>query len=167
MDPYTGSFHKWFLRLHHQGGSVSVKLGYVESMKINILKLPQKIMMINQAWKNAAILEPVGLGIPGANLAALNWAYSRPRSKLLLFDLTFESYLLMLTHFSCVQLSVTPSTVARQAPLSLWFSRQEYWSGLPCSLQGIFPTQGLNLCLMSSAEAGRFFTSPKSSLEYI
>ena len=29
-------------------------------------------MMINQAWKNAAILEPVGLGIPGANLAALN-----------------------------------------------------------------------------------------------
>ena len=35
----------------------------------------------------------------------------------------------MLSHFSCVQLFATP-TVARQAPLSMEFSRQEYWSGL-------------------------------------
>ena len=28
-------------------------------------------------------------------------------------------------------------------PLSMGFSRQEYWSGLPCAPQGIFPTQGL------------------------
>ena len=33
---------------------------------------------------------------------------------------------------SCVQLCVTPWTVARQAPLSMGFSSQEYWSGLPC-----------------------------------
>ena len=39
---------------------------------------------------------------------------------------------------------VTPWTVARQAPLSMEFSRQEYWSGFPFLLQGIFPTQGLN-----------------------
>ena len=32
---------------------------------------------------------------------------------------------------SCVQLFVTPWTVAYQAPLSMGFSRQEYWSGLP------------------------------------
>ena len=32
---------------------------------------------------------------------------------------------------SCVRLSVTPWTVAHQAPLSMEFSRQEYWSGLP------------------------------------
>ena len=32
---------------------------------------------------------------------------------------------------SCVQLFVTPRTAACQAPLSLGFSRQEYWSGLP------------------------------------
>ena len=31
-----------------------------------------------------------------------------------------------------------------QAPLSMGLSRQEYWSGLPCLLQGIFPTQGSN-----------------------
>ena len=39
--------------------------------------------------------------------------------------------LLLLSHFSRVQLCATPWTAARQAPLSLGFSRQEYWSGLP------------------------------------
>ena len=39
--------------------------------------------------------------------------------------------LLLLSRFSRVQLFVTLWTVARQAPLSLVFSRQKYWSGLP------------------------------------
>ena len=39
--------------------------------------------------------------------------------------------LLLLCHFSCVRLCVTPETAAHQAPLSLGFSRQEHWSGLP------------------------------------
>ena len=42
-------------------------------------------------------------------------------------------------------------TVARQAPLPMRFSKQEYWSGLPFFLQGIFPTRGTNphlLCLL-------------------
>ena len=38
----------------------------------------------------------------------------------------------VLSRFSHVQLFGTPWTVARQAPLSVGFSRQEYWSGLPC-----------------------------------
>ena len=38
--------------------------------------------------------------------------------------------------FSCVQLFVTLWTVARQAPLSMGFSRQEHWSGLPCHPPG-------------------------------
>ena len=38
----------------------------------------------------------------------------------------------MLNHFSCIQLFVTLLTVARQAPLLMGFSRQEYWNGLPC-----------------------------------
>ena len=49
----------------------------------------------------------------------------------------------MLSHFSRVQLSATPWTVARQAPLSIGFSRQEYWSGLPCPLPGDLPDSGL------------------------
>ena len=39
--------------------------------------------------------------------------------------------LLLLSRFSCVQLCATPYTAAHQAPLSLGFSRQEHWSGLP------------------------------------
>ena len=43
----------------------------------------------------------------------------------------------------CVQFFVTPWTVARQAPLSMEFSRQEYWSGLPCPSLGDLPHPGI------------------------
>ena len=39
--------------------------------------------------------------------------------------------LLLLNHYSHVQPHATPLTAAHQAPLSLEFSRQEHWSGLP------------------------------------
>ena len=41
-------------------------------------------------------------------------------------------YVYMLSHFSHVWFFATPWTVARQAPLSMGFSREGYWSGLPC-----------------------------------
>ena len=44
--------------------------------------------------------------------------------------------LLLLSRFSRVRVCVTPETAAQQAPLSLGFSRQEYWSGLPCHPPG-------------------------------
>ena len=44
---------------------------------------------------------------------------------------------------SRVWLLVTPCTVARQAPLSMGFSRQEYWSGLPFPSPGDFPDPGI------------------------
>ena len=43
---------------------------------------------------------------------------------------------------SRVRFFVTPWTVARQAPLSMGFSRQEYWSGLPCPPPGGLPNPG-------------------------
>ena len=43
---------------------------------------------------------------------------------------------------SCVRLFVTQWTVACQAPLSMGFSRQEYWSGLPFSSPGDLPDPG-------------------------
>ena len=52
--------------------------------------------------------------------------------------------LLLLSRFSRVRLCATPEMAAHQDPLSLGFSRQEYWSGLPFPSPGIFPTQGLN-----------------------
>ena len=49
-----------------------------------------------------------------------------------------------------VQLFATLWIIDRQAPLSMGFSRQEYWSGLPSLLQGIFLTQGSNPNLLGS-----------------
>ena len=55
------------------------------------------------------------------------------------------------------QLFVTPWTVAHQAPLSMGFSRQEYWSRLPFPSPGDFPDPGIEP--MSPALAGKFFTT--------
>ena len=61
-----------------------------------------------------------------------------------------------LGHFDRVQLFVTSWIVAHQTPLTMGFSRQEYWSGLPRPPPGIFLTLGQNLHLLI---AGRFFTT--------
>ena len=69
--------------------------------------------------------------------------------------------------FSHVQLFVTPWNVACQAPLSMGFSRQEYWSRLPCPPPGDFPDPGIKPeSLMSPALAGGFFTT-SATWEYI
>ena len=57
-------------------------------------------------------------------------------------------YECMLSCFSRVQLFATLWTVAHGTPLSMGFSRQEYWSGCHALLQGIFPTQGSSLSLL-------------------
>ena len=49
---------------------------------------------------------------------------------------------------SYILFSVTPWTVAGPAPLSMGFSRQEYWSGLPRPPPGDLPKPGINLCLL-------------------
>ena len=61
---------------------------------------------------------------------------------------------------SHVRLFATPWTVARQAPLSVGFSSQEYWSGLLFPPPGDLPDPGLEpVSLVSPALAGRFFTT--------
>ena len=56
--------------------------------------------------------------------------------------------------------SITSNSVARQAPLSMEFPRQAYWSGLPFPPQGDLPGQGVKTASpMSPAMAGRFFTT--------
>ena len=70
----------------------------------------------------------------------------------------------MLSRFSHVQLFATLWTVVHQAPLSMGFSRQEYWSGLPCPPPGDLPNPGTETTsLMSSALAGGFFTTSATS----
>ena len=58
------------------------------------------------------------------------------------------SFVVFLLLFSRVFLFVTPWTATCQAPLTMGFSRQEYWSGLPFPSSGMLPTQGSNPCLL-------------------
>ena len=60
----------------------------------------------------------------------------------------------MLNHFSCVRFFATLWTVVCQAPLAMRFSRQEYWSGLPCPRPGFKPTS-----LSSPVLGDGFFTT--------
>ena len=66
-------------------------------------------------------------------------------------------YACMLSH---VPFFVTPRTVVCQAPLSVEFFRQEYWSGVPFPSLGDLPNPGIEpMSLTSSALAGGFFTT--------
>ena len=61
--------------------------------------------------------------------------------------------------FSLVLLFVTPWTVVHQAPLSMGFSRQEYWIDLPFPLPRVLPDSGIEpVSLPSPALAGGLFT---------
>jgi len=65
----------------------------------------------------------------------------------------------VLSRFSRVQLFAILYTVARQVPLTIGFSRQEYWSGLLCPPPDL-PNPGIEpTSLMSPALAGGFFTA--------
>ena len=105
-----------------------------------------------------------GLLLPGLLPVCLPWALSQntfSRTALRVYEVT-----------SGLSDSATPWTVARQAPRSMVFSRQEYWSGLPCPLlQGIFLTQGSNpglLYLLHWQEGSLPPTPPgKPYLKYI
>ena len=63
----------------------------------------------------------------------------------------------MLSRFGHVQLFANPWTVAHQAPRPMGFSRQEYWSGLPCPSPGDLPDPGIEPA--SPALADGFFTA--------
>ena len=66
----------------------------------------------------------------------------------------------MLSRFSCVQLFVMLWTIACRAPLSMGFSRQEYWSGFPCPPPGDLSDLGIEpRSLTYPALAGGFFTT--------
>ena len=70
----------------------------------------------------------------------------------------------VLSLFSHVRLFATPKAkglaFACQAPLSMEFSRQEYWSGLPCPPPEDLPNPGIELVsLTSPALAGGFFST--------
>ena len=85
-----------------------------------------------------------------------------------------KSQIIVVQSLSHVQLFATLWTVGHQGPLSMAFSRPEYWSGLPCPPPGDLPDPGIKPeSLMSPALAGGFFTTkchlrrPSSSILYV
>ena len=61
---------------------------------------------------------------------------------------------------SCLTLCDPMDCIAHQAPLSMGFSRQGYWTGLPCPPPGDFPNPGIKpASLTSPALAGNVFTT--------
>ena len=73
----------------------------------------------------------------------------------------------MLSRFSHVRLFVTLCMVARQAPVSMGFSRQGYWSGLPFPPPGDLSDPEIeNSSLTSPALAGGFWEAPFKSFSF-
>ena len=73
----------------------------------------------------------------GSQRVGLNWTSQHS-------EMCISMHACILSCFNSVQLFATPWTVAYQASLSMGSFGQENWSGLPCLLQGIFPTQESN-----------------------
>ena len=67
-----------------------------------------------------------------------------------------HTYACVLSCFRGVRLFATPWTIAHQAPLSMGFSRQEYWSGLPCPPPGDLPNPGIKPVSLTCTCTGRW-----------
>ena len=90
----------------------------------------------------------LGPGIPGSGFALISFVFFNclsPLSQLptLICELHSWEKKVKVKSFSLVRLSATPWTIAYQAPPSMGFSRQEYWSGLPCPSPGDRPHPGI------------------------
>ena len=84
-------------------------------------------------WRIPGTGEPGGLPSMGSHRVGHNWS-----------DLAAAAAGLYTVWNAC-SYSVTPRTVARQAPPSMGFSGQEYWSGLPFPTPGDLPNPGIRL----------------------
>ena len=95
----------------------------------------------------------------------------RGKSNIKSLCFTPETNIMLCVHaklLSHVQLFATLWTIGHQAPLSMGFSRQGYWSGCHALLQGIFPTQGWDprLCLLYW-QVGSLTLAPPDVMLYV
>ena len=112
-----------------------------------VICFPSKFLCLNTTI-NSHLIWSLGLGgivfgcyfiifwliFKGPALVVLFFSFlrhMRGAAMALNFSCVCRTLLLLLSRFSCVRLCATPETAAHQAPLSLGFSRQEFWSGLP------------------------------------
>ena len=118
--------------------------------------IPLKLSRERNAGRMRAIRENKNVRCSKSDLTAEGVGLCHDVSRFLGYKTTMDSYsfslprvlVCVLSCFSCVQLFGTLWTIACQAPLSMGFSGQEFWSGCCALFQGIFPTQGLDLSLL-------------------
>ena len=94
-------------------------------------------------------------------LLVMNWNFLLLLKSFFFFFFPYNVFLYVHAQsLNPVQLFVTPCTIACQAPLSMEFSWQEYWSRLPFPTSGNLRTQGANPSLLHLLHLARgFFTT--------
>ena len=101
------------------------------------------------------ILVPQGIKPPSSEAQSLNhWT-------------TRKSPVLVLSCFSCVRLLETLWTLAHQSPLSMGFSRQEYWSGMPFLLPGALPRDRTYVSCLLHWQVGSLPPAPPGKPEEV
>ena len=129
---------------------------------LELLLVATLLLLGRQPWNyySGSVLSCYCCGLCGG-VVSPEWVHNLFRH---MFSLTSDTSLVLpwvwVCMLSCIQLFATPWTVTRQAPLSMGFLRQEYWSGLLFPLPGDLPHPGMvPMSLASPALADRFFTT--------
>ena len=140
----------------HLPARLFLRMNKVLSTERLVLYPPQDSMCAKLPQSCLILCDPMDCSPPGSSICGISQARI-----LEWVAISFSKVLhaCMLSHVSHAQLFATPWTEARQAPLSMGFSRQEYWSGLPCPPPGDLPDPGIEpTSLMSPALAGGFIS---------
>ena len=142
----TNKSAKWFYFFSTYGNTQ--ESGFTECFDMHF-KYLGSAFCLSPSWipsRHSAVTDSYGHNI----LCLLKW---QTNSVFTLYIPTVQVYMIAL----CVRLLVTPWTAACQAPTSMEFSRQEYWSGLPFLPSGYLSNPGMEHTY--PVLAGRFFTT--------
>ena len=142
--PWNGG--AWWAAVHGVAKSRTRLSNFIFTFLCHALEKEMATHSSVLAWRIPGTAGPGGLPSMGSHRVGHDWS-----------NLAAAAVLSGVSH---VQLFETLTTAARQAPLSMGFSRQEYWSGLPCPPPGGLSDLGIKpLSLTSPALAGGFFTT--------
>ena len=144
-----------------QGGK-SVCLDVAKETSVLFLAAAKQENLVTlKTCLSAGLLQRLLFSPVTVTMHLLAWGLHQPRKSLYMLLTEFAVCACMHTKLlNHVRLFVTLWAVAHQAPLSMGFSRQEYWSALPCPRLGNLPDPGIKpMSLTFPVWAGGFFTT--------
>ena len=147
-------------RLPHPWDSPGKNTGVGCHFLLQCMKVKSEIEVTQSCL---TLSDPMDCSPPGFSVHGIFQARGLEWGTIAFSDMLLEPTVSRVGHFSHVQLYMTPWTAARQAPLSIGFSRQEYWSGVPCPLARNLPHPGTDpASLMSPALASGFLNTSEA-----